>query len=246
MIENWIIAGASGGLGSAIARELADNGCKLTILGSPRNEELLMENVRDLEIRSRNPVKYGIMDVSLPGTFKAVFDKLTPGGQPFGVIWSIGVLWPQEELQNNPERASLAHQINYTAAIEFLELAASRMKDADGGHIVALGSPAGDRGRRSNYLYGASKAALHTHMEGLRHRFAKSSIKVTCVKPGPTRTPMTAGMKQPFQVDAKSQAVRIVSGIQHGRQVVYSPPIWWPIMYVIRHLPYIIYDKLDL
>ncbi|GBE29536.1 MAG TPA: SDR family NAD(P)-dependent oxidoreductase [Bacteroidetes bacterium] len=246
MIENWIIAGATGGLGSAIARELADKGCNLTILGSPLSKKLLMENVRDLEIRSGNPVKSGIVDVSIPGTFKAMFDKLELDGRPLGVIWSIGVLWPQGELERDPIRASIAHQINYTAAIEFLELAAAHMKASDCGHIVALGSPAGDRGRRSNYLYGASKAALHTHLEGLRHRFAKSAIVVTCVKPGPTRTPMTAGMTQRLQADPKLQARRIVSGIQRGRQVVYAPSIWWPVMKIVRHLPNLIYDKLDL
>jgi decaprenylphospho-beta-D-erythro-pentofuranosid-2-ulose 2-reductase len=246
MMQRWIIVGATGGLGSAIARELAAIGCELSLVSSPDSRGILEENARDLEIRSGHPVQIATLDATNPDGFTSVLDELTEHGEPFGLIWSAGVLWDQVELQRDPERVRTYHQINFTSASEFLELVAARMEAVGVGHIVALGSPAGDRGRKSNYLYGASKAALHTQMEGMHHRFAGTSINVTTIKPGPTRTPMTAGLKQPLQVDVKPQAVRIVQAIERGKAVVYTPPVWWPIMHAIRHLPRFIFDKLDL
>jgi short-subunit dehydrogenase len=246
MIQQWIVIGATGGLGSAIASELAAKGRTLCIVDAPNRQELLNENARDLEIRSGHPVASATLDAAEPDTFATVLESLTEHGKPFGIVWAVGVMWDQHELEQDPARARLAHQINYTSVGEFLELAAVKMELLGGGHIVALGSPAGDRGRKSNYLYGAAKSALHTHMEGLRHRFANSEVTVTTVKPGPTRTPMTAGLKEPLMADPKPQAKRIVAGIDRGQAVVYTPLIWWPIMLVIRHLPRFIFDKLDL
>jgi len=246
MMQRWIIVGATGGLGSAIARELAAKGSELCLVSSPDSRGILEENARDLEIRSGHPVQTATIDATDPDGFSAVMDELTQNGGPFGLIWAVGVLWDQVELQADPERVRTYHQINFSAASEFLELAATKMETAGAGHIVALGSPAGDRGRRSIYLYGAAKAALQTQLEGMRHRFAGTSIKVTTIKPGPTHTPMTAGLKQPLQAEPKPQAVRIVQGIERGKAVVYTPPVWWPIMHGIRHLPRFIFDKLDL
>ncbi len=246
MIQRWIIVGATGGLGSEIARELAGKGCELCLIGSPDSRDRLEENARDLENRSGHPVQIATLSATDSGRFASVLDELVQSGEPFGLIWAVGVLWDQVELQRDPERVREYHQINYTSASEFLELAATRMESSGVGHIVALGSPAGDRGRRSNYLYGAAKAALHIQLEGMRHRFAGTSIKVTTIKPGPTRTPMTAGLKQPLQAEPKPQAVRIVQAIERGKAVVYTPPVWWPIMHLIRHLPRFVFDKLDI
>ncbi len=246
MIQNWIIAGATGGLGSAIARELADRGCSLSLLATENSREVLEQNARDLGIRSGEEVKTKVFDALATDDWSALIDEMRPDPkEPFGVIWAAGVLSPQDELQRDPARARRDHQLNYTAAMEFLENAVTKMKPLDEGHVVALGSPAGDRGRRSNYFYGASKAALHTYVEGLQHRLATSAIRVTLVKPGPTRTRMTVGMQKPLMSDPKPQAKRIVQAIRDGKPLIYTPPIWWPVMCMIRHLPRIIFNRLD-
>ncbi|MCB2211569.1 SDR family NAD(P)-dependent oxidoreductase [bacterium] len=246
MIQNWIIAGATGGLGSAIARELADHGCSLSVLATEKSREVLEQNARDLGIRSGEEVKTKVFDALKTDDWSALIDEMRPNPkEPFGVIWAAGVLSPQKDLQNDLTRAQHDHQLNYVAAMQFLEAAVAQMKPLDEGHVVALGSPAGDRGRRSNYFYGASKAALHTYIEGLQHRLATSAIRVTLVKPGPTRTRMTAGIQKPLMSDPKQQAKRIVQAIRDGKPLIYTPPIWWPVMCIVRHLPRFIFYRLD-
>lgn len=247
MIRHWLVVGATGGIGTAVARELAKRGCRLTLIDRPDSEHTLAENARDLEVRYQAEVSVAMLDVLEYDAHARVLDDAVTAGESFGVVLAHGVMWPQDELQRDSQTLRRHHEINATAPMAFLERAAERMETAGRGQIVALGSPAGDRGRRSNYLYGADKAALHCQLEGMRHRFAGTGITVTTIKPGPTRTPMTAGMdKLPLLAEPADQARRIVDGIEKRKSVVYTPPVWWPIMHAIRHLPRFIYDRLDL
>ncbi len=248
MERKWIIVGAAGGLGREIAREIASRKCNLCLLDLPEKREELQENARDLQQR------YGItahalpFDLSETDKHEQVLEECARHMAGHGgLLFAAGVMWDQQELQADPQRAEHHHTLNYTAPMMLLERFAAELELQGHGHIVALGSPAGDRGRRSNYLYGADKAALHTMLEGMRHRFAGRNIHVTTVKPGPTYTPMTAHMeKLPLGAQPAEQARRIVQGMEKRAAVVYTPPIWQLIMVVIRHLPRFIYNRLDL
>src|SRR5690606_10970477 len=85
--------------------------------------------------------------------------------------------------------------INGTSPVMFAEAFAKQMAPLDHGHIALIGSVAGDRGRKSNYVYGAAKGLVTRYAQGLQHRFAKTGVQVTLIKPGPTKTPMTANLK---------------------------------------------------
>ena len=111
-----------------------------------------------------------------------------------------------------------------------------------------IGSVAGDRGRRSNYVYGAAKGLVERYLEGLRHRLAGTGVRVVLVKPGPTDTPMTAHLKSAGVrlAPVEQVAADIVRACDRGRAVVYTPAKWALIMAVIRNLPRAVFDRMDI
>lgn len=114
--------------------------------------------------------------------------------------------------------------------------------------MAVIGSVAGDRGRKSNYVYGAAKGLVSRYMQGLQHRFAGTSVQITLIKPGPTDTPMTSEMKMNGAKLASPVLVakQIINGIEKGRRVIYTPSKWAIIMLIIRHIPNYIFDKMDI
>jgi short-subunit dehydrogenase len=122
------------------------------------------------------------------------------------------------------------------------------MTQQNHGTLVLIGSVAGDRGRRSNYVYGASKGLVTRYAQGLQHRFAGTPVKVILVKPGPTDTPMTADFKAKGMklASVEDVAKSIVSGVAAGKTVIYAPGKWGLIMMVIRHLPNIIFNRMNI
>jgi hypothetical protein len=107
---------------------------------------------------------------------------------------------------------------------------------------------AGDRGRKSNYVYGAAKGLVTRYAQGLQHRFAGSGVKVVLIKPGPTDTPMTANFKSKGAKLAPvgDVANQIVDSIELGRVLIYTPRKWKLIMMIIKHLPFAIFKKLNI
>ena len=142
--------------------------------------------------------------------------------------------------------AHLAHKVAVHRMVMVIDLAfAGHMAKLNKGSIALIGSVAGDRGRKSNYVYGAAKGMVALYAQGLQHRFAGTGVHVTLVKPGPTDTPMTAGMKGKF-ASAEEVAKMITLGIESKIAVIYAPSKWWLIMTVIRHLPSFIFNKLNI
>ncbi|MEJ2756764.1 MAG: SDR family NAD(P)-dependent oxidoreductase [Gammaproteobacteria bacterium] len=105
-----------------------------------------------------------------------------------------------------------------------------------------------EKGRKSNYVYGAAKGLVSRYAQGLQHRLAHSGIRVVLIKPGPTDTPMTTHLKQAGQrlASAESVAKDIVNGIDRGKRVIYAPRKWTLIMLIIRHMPHFIFKHLDI
>ena len=138
--------------------------------------------------------------------------------------------------------------VNAVSPVLFAEALASVMLQRGHGTVAIIGSVAGDRGRKSNYVYGAAKGLVERYAQGLQHRLAGSGINVLLVKPGPTDTPMTAHLKQQGARMASSTQVAqdIVNAVAKGRKVLYTPGKWALIMLVIRNLPAFVFNKLDI
>ena len=128
----------------------------------------------------------------------------------------------------------------------FAEAFVQRMAHQAGGTVALIGSVAGDRGRKSNYVYGAAKGLVERYAQGLQHRFGAGPLTVVLVKPGPTATPMTAHLPGAKLAPVEHVARDIVAGIARGQAVVYTPGKWRLVMLVIRHLPAFIFNKMDI
>jgi len=136
---------------------------------------------------------------------------------------------------------------SHTGPAQFLHEMAPLMEARKGGTVVGISSVAGDRGRISNYVYGAAKAAFSTYLAGLRNRLTRVGGHVVTVKPGFTDTGMTWGIEGMFLVASpEATAARILKAVEKKRNVIYAPGFWWLIMTIIRHIPEPVFKKMSI
>lgn len=201
---------------------------------------------RDLEVRSSGTVaQTHVVDVlSLPAV-EALAAQLTAAPLDLLLV-AHGSLPSQQECQDDRELAAQSLLVNGNSAVLAVEAFVARMDPRWKSSVVVIGSVAGDRGRRTNYFYGAAKAMVAAYVSGLQHRLVGTSISVVLVKPGPTATPMTAGLGMGRLASPERVATEIVHGVERGAAVVYAPPVWQLIMLVIRHLPRFVFNRLSI
>lgn len=164
------------------------------------------------------------------------------------VLIAHGSLPEQRQCETDLNICSDALEINGVSPVLFAEAFAKHLEKANKGTIAVIGSVAGDRGRKSNYVYGAAKGLVERYCQGLQHRFAKTPVRVLLVKPGPTDTPMTSRLKASGArlASVESVAGSIVGAIDRGYAVVYAPRKWQIIMLIIKHLPARIFNLLNI
>ncbi len=169
------------------------------------------------------------------------------GGVDIAVL-AYGTLSDQTLCQHDVAAAMLEFETNAASYIALLTLIADRMETSGTGTIAVISSVAGDRGRASNYVYGAAKAAVTAYCEGLRLRLRKHGVHVLTIKPGPVATPMTAHLKLSPLLTASPETVgrAIVAAVQRRKSTLYTPWYWRPIMAVVRALPESILSRLPL
>lgn len=246
-----LILGGTSGIALATARLYAQEGAAIGLAG--RDAGRLSAVADDLRARGAAATPVFALDLAAeadPAT--RLEDMAAALGGVDHVLLAYGLLGDQAEAWRDTDAARQLFEANFTSAALWV-LAAARMLETRGhGSLVVLGSVAGDRGRRANFVYGAAKAGLATLMEGVAHRFgrpgAPPGLRAVLVKPGPTRTAMTAGMKREGATWAEPEEVaRIVRrAADRGGPVVYAPGKWRLIMLVIRHLPARIFNRLEI
>ncbi|HKV85671.1 MAG TPA: SDR family NAD(P)-dependent oxidoreductase, partial [Ktedonobacterales bacterium] len=130
-------------------------------------------------------------------------------------------------------------ETNILGAVRWLDLAAETFAERGRGVLIGVSSVAGERGRRGNSAYQASKAALSVYLESLGYRLRGRGVRVVAVKPGYVATPMTAGLRMPRPLVSSPEriAARIARACRAGSGPIYVPGYWAPIMWIIRHLP---------
>lgn len=232
-----VILGGTRGMGRAVARRLASRGDSVHLLG--RNADDLAKGAEDLKVRGARAVTTDICDLKEPETFSAAFDRAEAAMPGFDtVIVTAGVFGTQDELEKDRARAAQVLSTNFTNTVLFCEEARVRLLARGGGRLAVFSSVAGERGRKPVVLYGSTKAGLSAYLEGLDHRYRAQGLITTAVKPGFVRTAMTQGLKEPpFAGDPDDVAKTVVAAIDRGAPVVYAPPMWALVMFVIRLLP---------
>jgi len=163
------------------------------------------------------------------------------------VLIAHGVLPEQSLCENDLLVCRDTLEVNAVSPALFAEAFAAHFAKAGRGTIAIIGSVAGDRGRKANYTYGACKGLVARYAEGLEHRFAGTGVSVVLIKPGPTDTPMAAAHRASGRRLASVEEVAraMVRGIDAKRPVVYAPAQWALIMFVVRHLPRFIFNRLN-
>lgn len=245
-----VIVGGTSAMAQHCARLwLAEAHASLVLIG--RSEERLRRVAADLAVRSpRSCIECLVVDFADPVAIGHAVAGTCAERAPDIVLIAHGSLPDQASCQADLQANHEALIINGVSPALFAEAFAERMTAGGPARLILIGSVAGDRGRQSNYVYGAAKGLLERYAQGLQHRLAVggSALKVVLIKPGPTATPMTAHLVAQGQrlaaVEAVAQA--IVQGAAKEHAVVYAPGKWRIIMLVIRSLPKIIFHKLKI
>lgn len=232
------VVGATRGMGRAVARRLAERGDALFLLGRDAGEMAL--SALDLEARGAPaPVGHAPLDLGRPAGFADALDAADRALTGVDALVVTGGLFArQEELATDPARLAALLDANFTGTVLLCQQAAERLAARGGGVICAFSSVAGDRARRSNYLYGASKAGLSVFLDGLDLAYRDRGVRALCVKPGFVKTAMTAGLPvPPFAGEPDAVARAVVTAMDQGRHLVYVPAVWRWLMLIIRALP---------
>ena len=247
MTEKIVIFGATSAIAIATARIWAAAGATLVLVG---RDALKLEAVRaDLVARSGTVASVFVSDLAVPAGHAALWAdaKKALGGIVDVVLVAHGVLGDQAEGQRDCAAMKQVLDINFVTVAELLTPIANDFEIWKAGTIAVIGSVAGDRGRQSNYIYGAAKAGLAAFLSGLRNRLTPKGVNVLTIKPGFVDTPMTAQIKKgPLFATPAVVGQGIVAAIRQRKGEVYLPWFWRYIMIIIQHIPEMIFRKLRL
>ena len=239
--------GATSDIATALARRYARRGARLVLVG--RDRERLEALAADLKVRGAvqacvQPVDFAALE-QLPAAAQAAWDAL--GGLDVAVV-AHGSLPDHADAQSCAAMAVAGLALNFVSPAVLLGELAQRFEARRAGVIAVITSVAGDRGRRSNYLYGAAKGGLQRFAEGLRHRLHAAGVAVLDVRPGFVATRMTAHLKQsgPLWATPEQVAADIERAITRRGAVLYTPWFWRPIMAVIRCVPRSVFHRTSL
>lgn len=250
MKQKIVIIGATSSIAEHCARLwIAQNAAKELILVG-RDADKLNRIKCDLDVRANGSCHIQCLSGDLISTESvlSLVQQACAEICPDLVLIAHGSLPDQTACESNLHSIVDAFNVNAISPCIFAEGFVSPMLTAGKGCIAVIGSVAGDRGRKSNYVYGSTKGAVARYLQGLQHRLASSSVRAVLIKPGPTDTPMTRELKSAGRklasVDAVAQT--IVKGLNTSARLIYAPGKWALIMMVIRHLPNFIFNKMNI
>lgn len=241
-----LVLGATSGIAEATCRIWAAQGASLFLVA--RNAEKLAAVAADLKTRGAAYVDTAVADLDDTDKHAELLAHAINSLTGMDIAYlAHGVLGDQTEAERDFNTAAQILHTNFMAPVSLLTWLTNFCVQRHGGTLAVISSVAGDRGRKSNYLYGSSKAGLSAFLGGLRNRVDREGVTVLTIKPGPTKTAMTANMpKSEKFADVDAVAESIVSAIDKRKDVLYVPFQWQPIMFIIRNIPERIFKKLNL
>ena len=240
-----VIFGATSAIAIAVARRYAERGATFHLVA--RDLERLEELQKDLSVRGAHAVSTASADLTDTAKHPAlVADTQDQLGSIDLAFSCYGELPEQSECEQNAEALFKCFEVNTSSVLSLLCELAKALESQTTGQIAVVTSVAGDRGRRSNFAYGASKAAVSTFLEGLRGRLHSSGVGVVDIRPGLVDSPMTAHIPKGPLFSSPQQVARcIVRGLDRDRTLIYAPGYWRWIMLVVRLIPTRIFRRLN-
>lgn len=246
-VQSVLVLGGGSDIARATVRALVADRTRTVVLAArdPARLDGEVDALRAAGAETVEAVAFDADDVaSHAGVLGDVFER---HGDVDLVLVAFGVLGDQEALKRDPDAAVAHVHTNFTGAVSALLVAAERLRAQGHGTLVVLSSVAAERPRRSNFVYGASKAGLDALAQGLGDELAGDGVRVMVVRPGMVRTKMTAGLDDvPFTTTPEKVAKEIVRGLRRGAHTVWVPPLLRFVFAGLRHLPRPVFRRLDL
>lgn len=239
-----VIIGASSAVAQSLALLHAKAGRSLILLA--RSEEKLSQleaHYLAHGANSVNTIRCELADVAEHTAAMQALDDLVPIPSEYYLFY--GSLPDQTKCEQNSEQEQHALTINFLSATSWLNLIAQRLERLGAGTIAVVSSVAGDRGRQSNYVYGAAKGGLSIYLQGLRNRMHARGVNVLTVKPGFIDTPMTEAIEKNFLwASPEKVAQDIQKAVARKKNVLYTPWFWRYIMWIIKLIPESLFKRL--
>lgn len=245
-MNKMLILGATSAIAEATARCFAAQGAALFLVG--RNAQHLAAIAADLQLRGASQVLTQTQDLLTTEQHpQLIADVVQQLGGLDTVLIAYGQLPDQIESQASFDQTKAIFELNLLSVISLLIPLTAHFEAQRAGSIAVIASVAGDRGRQSNYLYGAAKGALSIFLQGLRNRLSAVGVQVLTIKPGFVDTPMTADFpKGSLWATPAQVAVDIERAIRKRHHVLYTPWFWRWIMLIIRLIPESLFKRLKL
>lgn len=245
-MKKILIIGATSAIAENAARIWAKAGCSLFLVA--RSQERLEVISHDLIVRGAVGVDQFCMDLTRIDQQEAMLNTAYAFlGEIDVALIAHGSLSNQAACESSPQLTLQEISVNALSVVSLLTLLANRFEEQKSGVIAVISSVAGDRGRKSNYVYGSAKAMVSAFTSGLRQRLAKSNVFVLTIKPGFVDTPMTKEFaKGPLWAKPQVVASQIVRACHTEGGILYTPSFWWAIMAIIKLIPESIFMKLEL
>jgi short-subunit dehydrogenase len=246
-MKKIVILGATSGIALEVQRQLARRACELLLIA--RSPQRLAELQSDLVTRGAKQVFTYSADLSSIQQHAAIFEFARHNLPGFDtVLLAYGSMHDQKDSETSIDVLLEELHVNFVSATAILTLFAADLERRRTGCLAAITSVAGDRGRRSNYVYGSAKGALALFLQGLRSRLYPAGVRVITIKPGPVQTPMTDHLPNATRFADPEQVARdIVRALERrSPDVLYTPKVWRYVMTAVQQIPESIFKRLSL
>ena len=244
MARAVLIVGATSALAERLAAVYAAQGDRLVL--AARHQDALEGVARDLRIRHRAEVETLAFDATDPAIVRSCAERVVAGGIPDVIVFAHGENGSPRAAYQADEIARVG-LVNFGSIAAFVSVLLPALEQRRGAAVAFVGSVAGDRGRKTNFVYGSAKAALNAYAQGLRGLLHPAGVSVTTVKLGFVDSRMSYGLAPPRLTASPEYAARaICKAIAARREIVYVPGFWRWVMLAIRAIPERIFKRLTL
>jgi decaprenylphospho-beta-D-erythro-pentofuranosid-2-ulose 2-reductase len=245
--QTILLLGGTSEIGLAICERYLQNAHARIVLACLPDDPGRDDAVAQMKAAGAKSLELIDFDAVDTDSHPAVIDAAITGGDVDVAIVAFGLLGDAEELWQNQRKAVQIAEINYTAAVSIGVLLGEKMRAQGFGRIIAMSSAAGERVRRSNFVYGSTKAGLDGFYLGLGEALKEFGVHVLVIRPGQVRTRMSAHLKEaPLTVDKEYVANLAVTASARGKELVWAPGAFRYVMMVLRHIPRPIFRKLPI
>ncbi|MDQ2627455.1 MAG: decaprenylphospho-beta-D-erythro-pentofuranosid-2-ulose 2-reductase [Actinomycetota bacterium] len=245
--QSILLLGGTSEIGLAICARYLRHGSANVILACLPGDPGRDDAVAQLEAAGAKSVRVIDFDALDTAAHPAMIDAAFSTGDIDVAIVAFGMDADAEELWHNQAKAVQVAGINYTAAVSVGVLLANKMGAQGFGQIIVMSSVAGERVRRTNFVYGSTKAGLDGFYLGLGEALRDDGVRVLVIRPGQVRTRFSAHVKEaPLTVDKEDVAELAVTAAAKGKELVWAPGAFRYVMMVLRHVPRAIFRKLPI